>query len=345
MELFNGSLLAIVIVVAFFDFTNGFHDAADMVATAIASRAMKPAVAIGIVTFFTFIAPFTVGLAVANTVGTFVDISTASAQIGESVVIAALLAAISYNLITWRFGFPSSSSNSLAGGLVGAGLYAVGSGQIHWGVQALQAGELTGFMKVIGGLFVSPLLGFLIGFLIMKLIFAVFRHFRQRVSRLFVASQYLSVAWLGFSHGANDAQKGMAIIGMMLLAHGVTSEFTIPFWAIVWCASAITLGTLFGGWRIIRTLGFGLFRVRITHSVADQLGSALVNSLATVIGAPTSTSQVVTATLLGNGAAEKPGHVKWRTAAGIASGWWLNLPISLALGWLYCYFYLVIIQS
>ncbi len=333
------SLVFVVLAVALFDFTNGFHDAADMVATAIASHAMTPVVAIGMVTFFTFIAPFSVGLAVADTVGTFVDISHVTARTGESVVIAALLAAVSYNLITWRFGYPSSSSNSLAGGLVGAGLYAVGQGQIHWGIEGLSNGELTGFMKVIAGLVVSPVFGFVMGFLLMKLIFAVLRRFNLKISRLFIASQYLSIAWLGFSHGANDAQKGMAIIGMMLLANGVTSEFSIPVWAVAWCASAITLGTLFGGWRIIRTLGFGLFRIRITHSVANQLGSALVNSLATSIGAPTSTSQVVTATLLGNGAAEKPGHVKWRTAAGIVSGWWLNLPVSLALGGFYCYLY------
>ena len=342
MELFSLSLIAVILVVAVFDFTNGFHDAADMVATAIASRAMKPAVAIAIVSCFTFIAPFTVGLAVADTVGTFVDISSSSPLTGESVVIGALLAAISYNLVTWKLGYPSSSSNSLAGGLVGAGLYAVGAGQIQWGIDALQGGELQGVMKVVAGLFASPVLGFVIGFVSMKFIFTAFSRFTEKISGLFVVSQYFSVAWLGFSHGANDAQKGMAIIGMMLLANGVTTEFSIPVWAIAWCASAITIGTMFGGWRIIRTLGFGLFRVKITHSVANQLGSALVNTLATFIGAPTSTSQVVTATLLGNGAAEKPGHVKWRTAAGIVSGWWMNLPVSMLLGWFYCFLYTAI---
>ena len=342
MDSITLSLILVILAVAVFDFSNGFHDAADMVATAIASRAMTPAMAIGIVSGFTFIAPFTVGLAVADTVGTFVNISSASPHAGESVVVAALLTAISYNLLTWLLGYPSSSSNSLAGGLVGAGIYAVGGEQINWGLAALHTGELQGFIKVIAGLFASPVLGFIIGFFTMKLIFRVFRRFTEKISRLFIASQYLSVAWLGFSHGANDAQKGMAIIGMMLLANGVTTEFSIPAWAIIWCASAITLGTVFGGWRIIRTLGFGLFKVKITHSVANQLGSALVNTLATSIGAPTSTSQVVTATLLGNGAAEKPGHVKWRTAAGIVSGWWLNLPVSLLLGWFYCFFYTAI---
>ncbi|MDX2476679.1 MAG: inorganic phosphate transporter [Gammaproteobacteria bacterium] len=342
MNSINLSLILVILAVAVFDFTNGFHDAADMVATAIASRAMKPAVAIGIVTCFTFIAPFTIGLAVADTVGTFVNISSASSLAGECVVVAALLTAVSYNLLTWLLGYPSSSSNSLAGGLIGAGLFAVGAGQINWGLTALHAGELQGFMKVIAGLFASPVLGFIIGFITMKFIFRVFRRFSEKISKLFIASQYFSVAWLGFSHGANDAQKGMAIIGMMLVADGINNEFTVPVWAIVWCASAITLGTVFGGWRIIRTLGFGLFKVKITHSVANQLGSALVNTLATSIGAPTSTSQVVTATLFGNGAAEKPGHVKWRTAAGIVSGWWLNLPVSICLGWVYCYIYMAI---
>jgi PiT family inorganic phosphate transporter len=259
---------------------------------------------------------------------------------GESLVIAALLAAVSYNLVTWRLGFPSSSSNSLAGGLVGAGLYAVGSANIDWGIAALQHGDLEGLMKVVAGLFVSPFFGFVIGFLVMKLIFLLLRRATQKVNSIFIFSQYMSVAWLGFSHGANDAQKGMAVIGMMLLASGVTSEFFIPVWAILLCASAITLGTMFGGWRIIKTLGFGLFRVKVIHSVANQLSSALVNSIATMSGAPTSTTQVVTATLLGNGAAERPQHVKWQTARGIVAGWFMNVPVSMSLGWFYCFLFL-----
>ena len=336
----NLTLVAVIVIVAIYDFTNGFHDAADMVATPIASRAMRPAMAIFIVTTFTFIAPFTVGLAVADTVGTFVDVGSASRLAGEGVVFAALLAAISCNLVTWLMGYPSSSSNALAGGLVGAGINAIDVNHINWGIQALHNGELQGAMKVIAGLLFSPLFGFVVGFMVMKIFILVFKHFTQNVSSLFVFSQYISVAWLGFSHGANDAQKGMAIIGMMLLANGVTEVFTIPDWSIVLCASAITLGTMFGGWRIIKTLGFGLYRLRTIHAVANQIGSALINSIATSIGAPTSTTQVVTATLLGNGAAEKPGHVKWRTAAGIVMGWWLIIPASILLGWFYCFMYI-----
>ncbi len=309
MDLISFLLILVVIFVALFDFTNGFHDAADMVATAIASRAMSTITAITIVSIFTFLGPFLMGLAVADTVGNFVDISKASALVGESVVIAALLAAVSYNLVTWKLGFPSSSSNSLAGGLVGAGLYAIGNNHINWGIDALREGHLDGVMKVMTGLFVSPFLGFLAGFLIMKVLHQTLKRFRSNIRSVLVVSQYFSVAWLGFSHGANDAQKGMAIIGMMLLASGHTDTFSIPIWAVLLCASAITLGTVFGGWNIIRTLGFGLFRVRLIHSVSNQIGSALVNTIATSIGAPTSTSQVVTATLLGNGSAENPRRI------------------------------------
>ena len=345
MDLINILLILVIVSVALFDFTNGFHDAADMVATAIASRAMSALSAIAIVSLFTFLGPLVAGLAVADTVGKFVEIRGAPAYTGESVVIAALLAAVSYNLGTWKLGLPSSSSNSLAGGLVGAGLHALGSNHINWGFEALADGRLDGVMKVAAGLFASPFFGFIIGYLIMKAFHFIFRRFSEKISGLFVVSQYFSVAWLGFSHGANDAQKGMAIIGMMLLASGHTTTFFIPLWAVLLCTTAITLGTFMGGWSIIRTLGFGLFRIRTIHAVANQLGSALVNSLATHIGAPTSTTQVVTATLLGNGAAEKPAHVRWSTAGNIIGGWMLNLPVSMLLGWLYCFVFLKLLEG
>jgi len=220
MDLINWLLVIVVVTVAVFDFTNGFHDAADMVATAIASHAMRPSVAIAIVSGFTLLGPFVMGLAVADTVGSFVDIKQATPIIGEMIVIAALVAAVTYNLVTWKLGFPSSSSNSLAGGLVGAGLYAIGSEHINWGFEALHDGQLEGVAKVVAGLFASPFLGLLIGFLLMKILFRVSRHLTSQSRSLFIATQYFSVAWLGFSHGANDAQKGMAIIGMMLLASG-----------------------------------------------------------------------------------------------------------------------------
>jgi len=344
MDLTTILIILTVISVFIFDFTNGFHDSADMVATAIASRAMKASVAITVVSIFTFLGPLLAGLAVADTVGTFVNISNAPLRDAQALVIAALLAAVTYNLITWRFGLPSSSSNSLAGGLVGAGLYVVGESQINWGIQALQHGELTGVTKVIAGLFASPFLGFIIGFIIMKIFFFVFKRFTIEIRPLFAVSQYFSVAWLGFSHGANDAQKGMAIIGMMLLASHQTQSFTIPLWVILMCTTAITLGTMFGGWSIIKTLGFELYHIKLIHSVANQLGAALVNTLATMIGAPTSTTQVVTATLLGNGAAEKPSHVGWKRAGQIILGWLVNVPTSMLFGAIYSYLLITLLE-
>lgn len=337
MDLTTFLIVLTVVSVSVFDFTNGFHDSADMVATAIASRAMRTGVAIAIVSIFTFLGPIIAGLAVADTIGTFVNISNIPLRNAQALVIAALFSAITYNIITWKFGLPSSSSNSLAGGLVGAGLFIAGNSQIHWGFLALKHGEITGVCKVIIGLFASPFLGFIVGFIIMKLIFFIFKRFTMKIKPLFVVSQYFSIAWLGFSHGANDAQKGMAIVGMMLLASHHTQEFSIPLWVIILCTSSITSGTMFGGWNIIKTLGFELFHVKLINSVANQLGSALVNTLATSIGAPTSTTQVVTATLLGNGAAEKPSHVRWAKAGEIILGWIVNVPISILLGMFYSF--------
>lgn len=336
MDLVFVLLIITVIAVVIFDFTNGFHDAADMIATAIASRAMTPSVAIILVTFFTFIAPFIAGLAVADTIGTFVNIKGVETLRAESIVLSGILSAVTYNIITWRLGLPSSSSNSLVGGVVGATLYGIGNAKINWGIDALLEWHLEGVMKIIGGLFISPLAGFIIGFLLMKLFMSLFKRLTIRSRKYFIFSQYLSISWLGFSHGANDAQKGMAIIAMVLLASGATSEFTVPYWVIITCASAISVGTLFGGWRIIKTLGFGIIKVKTLHSFTDQIGAALINTVATSIGAPTSTTQVVTATLMGIGGAERPRHVKYKTALSIIQGWLFNVPISMTIGMLYC---------
>lgn len=343
MDLVTILLILTIIIVFLFDFTNGFHDSADMVATAIASRAMSAKRAIVIVSFFTFLGPLIMGVAVADTVGTFVDIKGINALWAEALVIAALLAAITFNIITWFFGLPSSTSNSLAGGLVGAGLFVVGSQKINWGIEALTHGSLEGVAKVVAGLFLSPFFGFIVGFILLKIIIAAFSRFTIKIRKFFILTQYFTVAWLGFSHGANDAQKGMAIIGMMLLASHHTNQFSIPLWVIIYCSSAITLGTMFGGWSIIKTLGFELFEVKLIHSVADQIGASLINTIATHIGAPTSTTQVVTATLLGVGAAQKPSHVGWGRAAQIVTGWLVNVPTSMLFGTVYAYILLEVL--
>ena len=333
----NIMLLAGIALVVIYDFTNGFHDAADMVATAIASRTMSPGRSIFIVCLFTFLGPFLGGLAVANTIGEFVNISDVDSQLAQNVVLAAILAAISYNLITWKFGLPSSSSNSLTSGLVGAAILALGSGYVNWGFASLAKGEVVGYTKILVGLAFSPLAGFIVGFFVMKLFLKALKRFTSKSKKLFLLAQYATVSWLAFSHGTNDSQKGMGIIGMLLLANHVYPEFTVPTWVILLCASSITLGTMFGGWSIIKTVGFGIYDVKLLHSIADQISAAAVILGSSMIGAPTSTTQVVTTSLMGVGAAERPKHVRWAVAGSILKGWLLNIPISFILGVLYCF--------
>jgi len=326
-----------ILLVMVYDFTNGFHDAADMIATAIASMSMTPRLAILLVTGFTFLGPFLGGIAVADTIGEFVRIQGEPQAIALSVTMAGLLAAITFNIITWKLGLPSSSSTSLTSGLIGAGLFAMGSQQIHWGFTELTHGHLAGFMKIVAGLILSPVAGFIVGYFIIKLMIIGMKRLTIKSKKFFVASQYITVSWLAFSHGTNDAQKGMGTMSMLLLAGGVYPTFHVPVWVILLCAISITSGTLFGGWTIIRTIGFGIYKVKLIHSMADQIGSALIILSSSFIGAPVSTTQVVTTTLMGVGAGDRPGHVRWRMAKTIVASWLLNIPSCVIIGALFCF--------
>lgn len=338
----NLILILGILLVVIYDFTNGFHDAADMVATAIASRTMSPQIAISIVCLFTFLGPLLGGLAVANTIGEFVDISDVESSLAQKVVMAAILAAITYNLITWKLGLPSSSSNSLTSGLVGAAIFALGSHTVNWGISSLLHGEIIGFMKIIVGMVFSPLAGFVVGFLVMKISLKYLKRFTAKSKKLFIITQYFTVSWLAFSHGTNDSQKGMGIIGLLLLANNVYPEFTVPQWVILLCASSITLGTMFGGWRIIKTVGFGIYKVKLIHSIANQISAAAVILGSSLIGAPTSTTQIVTTSLMGVGTGERPKHVRWAVAKSILKGWLFNIPVSFLLGMTFCFLFMKI---
>lgn len=341
----NLMLLLGIGLVMFYDFTNGFHDAADMVATAIASRTMSPGRAIFIVSLFTFLGPLLGGLAVANTIGEFVIIDGVDSHLAQSIILSAILAAISYNLITWKFGLPSSSSNSLTSGLVGAAIFALGSHYVNWGFSSLAHGELQGFTKVLIGLAFSPMAGFIVGYIVMKFFLYALRRFSSKTKKLFVVTQYVTVSWLAFSHGTNDSQKGMGIIGMLLLANHVYPQFTVPVWVIILCAGSITMGTLFGGWSIIKTVGSGIYKVKLIHSIADQVSATAVILGSTLIGAPTSTTQVVTTSLMGVGAAERPKHVHWTVAGSILKGWLFNIPVSFLLGFVNCFIITKILEQ
>lgn len=333
LDLTFGLAVATVIVVVIFDYTNGFHDAANIVATPIASRAMTPIQAIVVVAIFEFLGPLLGGTAVANTVGKFIDMQDLAATVSLTVVLCGAIGAIGWNMATWWFGIPSSSSHALVGGLAGPVVVAAGPEHVVWGFGAfLESGQLTGVMKVLVALILSPIIGFWVGFILHRFMSFLLRAARPGINRYLRLSQYVTAAGMAFSHGANDAQKSMGIITMVLLMSGLITEFTVPFWVVIVCATAITLGVLSGGWRIVRTIGFGIYRVRPLHAVNSQVSAAGVIFGAAVLGGPVSTTHVTSSTIMGIGASERPKAVHWSKARDILTTWVLTIPGAACAG-------------
>ena len=310
-----GTLVALALV---FDFLNGFHDSANVVATMISSRAMTPRAALLIASLANFVGPFLFGVAVAKTVGKEV---AAPETVTIAVVLAALVSASLWNIVTWYFGIPSSSSHALIGGIIGAVL-------IESGYQAIR---LQGLMVVGSALLLSPILGFLIGLLVMRVTLRFVRGASPRANSFFKAAQLPTAVGLALSHGANDAQKTMGIITMGLVVLGFQSEFWVPWWVILASATAIGLGTASGGWRIIHTLGGKFFRIRPIHSFTSQLTSAVVIMVASLTGGPVSTTHVVSTAILGVGAAQRRSQVRWGVMAEILVAWLLTVPATAGL--------------
>ncbi len=332
MELSWVLVAGCIALLVLFDFTNGFHDTANMVAIVVACRAMTPTQAILIVSGFTFLGPLLGGTAVANTIGGFVTLDDLPAVMGISVLLAGATGAILLNVITWRLGLPSSSSHALVGGLCGAVLVAAGSEHVVLGWQALiRDGHWTGLTKIFATLIFSPLLGFTFGWGLHRMMRIMLRRAHPSANHTLRRLQWFGAAWLAFSHGANDAQKTMAIITLVLVVSGAVPHFAVPFWVILLCASAITLGTTFGGWRIVRTVGFGIYRLRTLHAFDSQLASAAVITAAALVGGPVSTTHVVSSTIMGIGTAERPRAVRWGKATEILFTWFVTLPASALL--------------
>ncbi|MBS1145300.1 MAG: anion permease [Proteobacteria bacterium] len=318
--------VATVVIVLVFDYTNGFHDAANIVATVIASRAMTPAQAVIIVGIFEFLGPLLGGTAVANTIGKFVALDGVAPILSLSILLCGLIGAIVWNLGTWYFGIPSSSSHALVGGLIGAVVVAVGADHVVWGFAELANGHLTGIVKVLAALVLSPLIGFWAGFLIHRLLTSLLTAAKPGANSRLRGLQFFTAAGLAFSHGANDAQKSMGILTLVLLLGGFIPTFEVPFWVMLACATAITLGIMSGGWRIVRTLGFAIYRVRPIHALGSQLTSAGVIMAASIAGAPVSTTHVVATSIMGIGASERPRAVRWSKAKDIAMTWLITIP-------------------
>lgn len=338
------AIVAITIVLVF-DYTNGFHDAANVVASVIASRAMTPIQAVMLVSVCEFLGPLLGGTAVANTIGKFITLDGLGSADALSVVLCGLLGAIVWNLITWWRGIPSSSSHALVGGLAGAVVVSVGSDHVVWGFDELFLhGHLTGVVKVLMALVLSPLIGFWVGFLLHKVMLRLLSRCRPTLNRGLRNAQFLTAAGLGFSHGANDAQKSMGILTLVLLLGGFIDRFEVPIWVMLACATSITLGILSGGWRIVRTLGFAIYKVRPLHALDSQLTSAAVILAASAGGAPVSTTHVVATSIMGIGASERPRAVRWAKAGEIATTWIITIP-SAALVSILFYFGLRLILT
>jgi PiT family inorganic phosphate transporter len=317
-------LLAIIVVglALFFGYTNGFHDAANVVATIIATGAMTPRMALGMAALGEFIGPFLFGTAVAQMIEKgIVDLSTFDTKVlflSISLVIAALVGAIVWNLITWFWGLPSSSSHALVGGIVGAVLVAYGPDKILW----------KGFLYIIAVLMVSPLLGLIFGTLILRATLRLSQNLTPKAKYFFNRMQIISSIALSLSHGANDAQKPMAIIMMSLVILGISPTFHIPFWVIASCSVAIALGTASGGWRIIKTVGSRIYRLRSIHAFCAQTASAIVILGASLVGGPVSTTHVVSSSIMGVGAGQRISAVRWGVAKNIIVSWFITIPAS-----------------
>jgi PiT family inorganic phosphate transporter len=327
MNLVFWLVMAAVLVVLVFDYTNGFHDAANIVATMIASRAMTPAQAVVLVGVFEFLGPLLGGTAVADTIGGFVQLDGVPVPAALSVLLCGLLGAITWNLVTWWKGIPSSSSHALVGGLIGAVVLSNGLDHVVWGFsQLLHGGHVTGVTKVLLALVLSPLLGFWVAFFIHRAMKRLLAGARPKIGRDLRRAQFVTAAGLAFSHGANDAQKSMGILTLVLLLGGFIPSFEVPLWVMFACATAIVLGILSGGWRIVRTLGFAIYKVRPLHALNSQIASAAVILGASALGAPVSTTHVVGTSIMGIGYAERPKAVRWAKAGEIASTWAITIP-------------------
>ena len=317
-EGFTLILLVVLGLAVAFDYINGFHDTANAIATSVSTRALKPSWAIAMSAVANFFGALT-GTAVAGTVGTgLIDTNVES----QSVIAAALVGAIIWNLLTWRLGIPSSSSHALIGGLLGAAFISAGFG-------AWQVDGIVG--KVLLPLVGSPIIGFTVGLLLMVLIFNLFRRAHPgRLNRVFRRLQVLSAAWMAFSHGSNDAQKTMGIMTLALVTAGVIPEFRVPLWVILLAATAISLGTAAGGWRIIKTMGSRVVKLDPVHGFAAETTAATVIFTASQFGMPVSTTHVISSAIMGVGSSDRFKTVRWGVARSIVTAWVLTLPASAA---------------
>lgn len=329
-------LVIIIIALALiFDFTNGFHDSANSIATIVSTKVLSPKKAVAFAAFFNFIAAFGFGVAVASTVSKIIHLGYVETEMGADVIpfiiLAGLSAAITWNLITWYMGLPSSSSHALIGGLMGSGISAAG-------VMAIKVETVE---IVVLFMFLSPLIGLLCGFLFMSALMWGCSHTSQsKVDKHFRRLQLVSAGTYSFSHGTNDAQKTMGIITPLLFSIGYYSEtvdagnLPVPWWVIIMAYTVIAMGTLAGGWRIVKTMGLRITTLRPVHGFAAETAGATTILLASVAGIPVSTTHIITTSIMGVGATKRASAVRWGVARKIVWAWVLTIPASAGIGYL-----------
>jgi inorganic phosphate transporter, PiT family len=310
-------LITLITVALLFDFLNGLHDAANSIATIVATRVLKPIYAVVWAAFFNFIAFLFFGLHVAETLGTgIVDPNI----VDPRVIFAALTGAIVWNVLTWMTGIPSSSSHALIGGLVGAGTTKAGLAAVVWG----------GLGKASAAIVLSPLVGFLLALLLVLIVSWIFvRATPYAVDSTFRTLQFASASMYSLGHGGNDAQKTMGIIAVLLYSQGyMDGGFHVPFWVVITCQLAMGLGTLFGGWRIVKTMGSKITKLTPVQGFCAETGGAITLFMATYLGIPVSTTHTITGAIIGVGAARRMSAVRWNVANGIVVAWVITIPAS-----------------
>ena len=308
-------VVGLIAVALAFDFLNGLHDAANSIATIVSTRVLHPHYAVIWAAFFNFVAFLFFGLHVAQTIGTgIIGADVVDAQ----VIFGALMGAITWNIVTWWLGIPSSSSHALIGGLVGAGIAKVGLSAIVW----------AGLGKTAAAIVVSPLLGFFLALLLIFVVSWIFvRDTPFSVDRQFRIYQFISAALYSLGHGGNDAQKTMGVIAVLLYTQGLLGEtFHVPLWVVLACQAAMALGTLFGGWRIVRTMGSRITRLTPMQGFCAETGGAATLFLATWLGVPVSTTHTITGAIIGVGAARRLSAVRWNVTSGIVFAWVVTIP-------------------
>ncbi len=316
-------LILIIAIAYFFDFFNGFHDAANSISTVVSTRVLSPLLAVSLAAFFNFVAFSIFGVSVAKTVGSGI---ISPSVVDETVILSALSGAIIWDVITWYLGLPTSSSHALIGGLVGAAVAKAG----------LPSLQLSGLGIVLLFMVISPLIGFAFAFLIMAMLIRIFyNRASSAVNRYFRRLQLVSSSLVSLSHGTNDAQKTMGVVTALLVATGNLHSFQVPLWVAVLATASIALGTFFGGWRIVRTLGFRLTRMDPVHGFSIETSAAATIIISSLLGIPVSTTHCVSGSVLGAGATMGASAVKWGIARRIVWAWILTIPASAVISALF----------